>query len=89
MSRAYDQGVIDGLSWDLDGFESWEDVENTASGWDEATINAIGTECFARDCGITTTEGPEWDQACADYNRGAHDGACRRDRQTKLPQEVR
>lgn len=86
MSRAYDQGRIDGLSWDLDGFRNWVAVDRQRSGWDEATINAIGSEKFARDCGIETTEGPEWEQACEDYNRGAYDGACQRDRNTALPQ---
>jgi len=63
-SLAYKVGYADGLAWDLDGFASHEDVQMERHGWDVAH------------CGITVTEGDEWEKACADFNAGAHAGAC-------------
>ncbi len=82
---AFDRGYEDGLDWDLDGFADWAAVEKQKSGWDEATINALGSDKFAAYCGISETEGEVWEGACADYNRGAHHGACDREMRRDAP----
>ena len=75
-TAAYRAGYADGTAWDLDGFDSWDDVRTSRDGWDEATINALGTEAFLARCAPHTgAEGPEWSAVCAEYNRGAYDGA--------------
>lgn len=81
QSKAYRDGYSDGLAWDLDGFACVEDVQTETEGWDSATINAVGRSKCAEKWGVSE-EGPEWDQACHEYNRGAHVGAC-------APQEQR
>jgi hypothetical protein len=76
-STAYTQGVADGLAWDLGGFQTTADVERATIGWDEATINAIGSSECRKAWGLHDVEAGDdvWGRACADYNRGAHKGA--------------
>ena len=78
---AYESGYRDGLAWDLDGYESVEEVRAARNGWDSATISALGSSVCAEAWGVSA-EGDAWEHACHEYNRGAHAGAC-------APQEER
>lgn len=84
QTNAYKAGLSDGLAWDLSDFGSWEDVERSREGWDAATINALGSDACARRWGVRA-EGPEWECACGDYNRGAYEGATAREGRTGPP----
>lgn len=85
MSKAYEAGFADGLAWDLDGFDSWEEVERARETWSTATINAIGSDECARQWGLERAEGPAWSQAMSDYDRGAHEGATAREGRSGRP----
>lgn len=79
-TKAYREGFADGLAWDLDAYETIADVERDRSGWDEATIDAMGLTACVEAWGVPrdTSGEPEpdaWSAACRDYNEGAHAGA--------------
>lgn len=73
-SKAYADGLKDGLEWDLTGYTSILDLSADTTGWDEATIHAMGASACAEAWGVAE-EGEAWEQACADYNAGCHKGA--------------
>jgi hypothetical protein len=73
-TKAYRDGYRDGLAWDLDGYETTTALRSATTGWDEATINAMGSAACAKAWGVPR-EGTAWEAACRDYNRGAHAGA--------------
>lgn len=75
-TAAYKAGYSDGLAWDLSGFACHEDVVTETRGWDEATLNAMGSVAFAAHCGISLTERAVFEKDCAEYNAGCHAGAC-------------
>lgn len=82
-SKAYLDGYADGLAWDLDGYDDANEIK--PHGWDDATINAMGTAACAKAWGVPA-EGPDWEQACAKYNAGAYAGATSpQDQRTGLP----
>lgn len=84
-SKAYQDGLKDGLRWDLDGFASADHIRATPFGWDEATIDANGVDFCANLWGVPN-EGYAWEQACRDYNAGAFAGACApQDERSGLP----
>lgn len=75
---AYEYGYEDGFDWDLSGFKSREQI--TTNGWDEATINAVGSDQFSEIYGINLYDSDGWltEEASNwlhEYNRGAADGA--------------
>jgi hypothetical protein len=72
VSQAYKAGQRDGADWELDGFKSVSAAVKS-SGWDDATINAMGARACAKAWGVSSDEGPEWEQACSDYERGVRD----------------
>ena len=82
---AYEAGLADGLAWDLDGFDTWADVERAREGWDEATISAIGSEACRKAWGVAEGDNEAWDEACSAYNRGAYEGATTRKGRSGLP----
>lgn len=85
-SEAYAAGYSDGLEWDLDGFESHENVVRERYGWDEATINAIGVSAFAAHVGLPEDYNEdEWEDACEQYNSGAYAGATAKSGRSGLP----
>lgn len=70
MSKAYRVGIEDGLVWDVGGMDSIP-----REGWDEATINAMGS-AWCRDAwGVPQGETGDdaWGEACHEYNRGVRD----------------
>jgi hypothetical protein len=67
---AYEQGLVDGADWDLDGFESAAQAAAQEHGWDSATISALGSAACAQAWGLDAAEGPAWERACDDYTRG-------------------
>lgn len=73
-TTAYKFGHSDGAEWDLSGFESPEAAAREPRGWDEATINAIGSAKFGELCGLTEEQeearGAEWSAACREYTAG-------------------
>lgn len=100
-SKAYNAGYRDGLAWDLDGFADRDAL--TISGWDEATINAIGVKRFAKSCGLRGMRRPggeidfqwdggavaRWERACEEYNEGALAGArAPQNQRTGLPTQA-
>lgn len=81
---AYLDGYNDGLAWDLDGFADLDAVRRERTGWDAATINAIGSTACAKRWGVPS-EGEAWETACEAYNAGAYAGACASERTGKPP----
>jgi hypothetical protein len=81
-NRAFLDGIKDGLDWDLGGFKTVENIHS--SGWDDATIDALGDDACREAWGIPEGEAGDiaWREACEAYNRGACMGAC-------APQSVR
>lgn len=77
LAKAYAAGLKDGLAWDLEDFDSIEEVKHSGTGWDEATIQAVGISACSHAWGIPPNEdGDEiWGATCEAYNRGAHEGA--------------
>ena len=76
-STAYLAGQKDGSAWEFDGDEL-ATAKGQPEGWDEATINAIGSHKCAAAWGCKVAEGAEWEQACAEYNAGAYAAVCER-----------
>lgn len=75
-TRAYEAGYEDGLAWDLDLFDSADEI--TEDGWDTATINALSRADLYAHLGIpagTDWESPVVESALADYCRGCKAGA--------------
>lgn len=74
---AYELGLEHGAARDLDE-DFLEEALKQTEGWDEATINGVGSSTFAAECGLTPEEdedrGAAWRQACADYNAGVVEG---------------
>jgi len=68
MTKAYEVGYEDGQQWDYDS------ATVQPEGWDEATINAIGSTKFGERLGLSAIDieerGDAWSKACNDYNRG-------------------
>ena len=73
-SKAYECGYIDGLEWDLDGFDDWNDVRHTTDGWAFATISAMGVSECRRAWDVPEEDDDAWSQAIDDYDRGAYRG---------------
>jgi hypothetical protein len=69
LSRAFRAGIDDGLDWDLDGFDTWDAAE-AETGWDEATINAMGVSHCAREWRVDEEDEEAWGQACTEYESG-------------------
>ncbi len=70
MTDAYLDGLKDGRQWDLIGYDGNAAKAAEDDGWDEATINAVGSAKCAALWGCATAEGEEWEAACAAYNAG-------------------
>lgn len=68
-TKAYRDGLVDGEAWNLGDFDTLRDAAAQATGWDEATIDAVGSAHCAEAWGVPD-EGPQWEAACSDYNRG-------------------
>ena len=78
-TTAYELGRNDGLEWDLNGFRDRVHLESEKEGWDDATLNAVGSDEMGAYLGVRiywsevmTKKGA---RALAAYNRGAHAGA--------------
>jgi|HubBroStandDraft_2_1064218.scaffolds.fasta_scaffold00001_138 hypothetical protein len=69
-AAAYAAGLVDGQDWDL------TDVDPIpATGWDDATINAMGGHACRLAWGVADDESGDatWGNACREYNRGVVD----------------
>lgn len=79
-SRAFRAGIRDGLDWDLSGFETSVDLAGAFTGWDDATISALGSsERFLASMGLGGLSPRLFTEACRAYNKGAHRGATLQD----------
>jgi hypothetical protein len=81
---AYEAGLKDGLAWDLDGYDTWADVDRAREGWDEATINALGSDACREAWGVNADDDEAWSEAMDAYNRGAYEGATTREGRSGL-----
>jgi hypothetical protein len=69
-AAAYAAGLVDGQDWDL------TDVDPIpTTGWDDATINAMGARACRLAWGVADDENGDatWGDACREYNRGVVD----------------
>lgn len=87
INQAYTVGYSDGLNWDLDGFETIEEVMENPEGWSTATIQALGHARFCEEVGLPVDASDEdFEQVCADYEEGCVAGALSpQDKRTGLP----
>ena len=74
-SKAYQDGVADGLGWDLN-FDTHDEVEACRYGWDEAALGSAGPAACSRAWGVDPEDEDAWRDACEDYNRGCYEGVC-------------